>query len=813
MSNENVDKKPSQIIPITIEDEVKSSYLNYAMSVIVSRALPDVRDGLKPVHRRILFSMSDMGLRSSSPHKKTGRIVGDVLGKYHPHGDQSIYDALVRLAQDFSLRYPLIDGQGNFGSIDNDPPAAMRYTEARLTRLSDEMLQDIAKETVDFRPNYDETLKEPSVLPAVFPNLLANGTSGIAVGMATTIPPHNLREITAAVAHFIANPDCTPKDLCQHVKGPDFPTGGVLFGAANMYKVYETGRGQMVLRGSVHIEKGSQDKEIIVITELPYQVNKNALISRIAGLVEEGIIKGISDLRDESDRDGLRISIGVKRDVDAELICNKLYHHTALQTNINSNMLALVDGRPQLLNLRDIILHYVNHRREIITRRTKYDLRINEERKHILDGLLIAIANIDEVIRIIRASKDVAAARDSLIKRFSLSLLQAQAILDMRLQRLTNLEHLKVEQELAEVTKNIKYFRELLASKGKIDALIVQELTELTERFGDDRKTALRDEEVGALDKEELIQSERVVFVLSVAGYAKRVPLVSFRPQSRGGRGSAASAGKDDDLIQNVLFGLTTDYVLIVSGAGKCYKVRLHDIPAASRIAKGRHLRGLISIGHDEKTARVLIVPDFDAPGHLLFVTARGIAKKTAINKFAAVKTRGVIAIKLSSNDQLISALPVDPNQDIFLFSARGKGLRVGSRSFRPMDRSTRGVIAMKLTAADCMVGAVTINADQTILLVTESGFAKRVNENILQRHGRGTGGQIAFPVTEKTGKVVAALAISDGDNVLFATSSGNAMVIKASEISLQQKNARGVRCVQLEDENRIVAVEAISAQ
>ena len=799
-----------QVLPIAIEREVQDSYLNYAMSVIVSRALPDVRDGLKPVHRRILYAMYDLGLRSNSQHKKTGRIVGDVLGKYHPHGDQSIYDALVRLAQDFSLRYPLIDGQGNFGSIDNDPPAAMRYTEARLAKISDEMLRDIKRETVDFRPNYDESIQEPAVLPGALPNLLANGTSGIAVGMATLVPPHNLREIAEAVRYNIENPQCESRDLCTFVKGPDFPTGGIIYGAKYMHKVYEHGRGQIVIRGRVSVEQDKRDRESIIITELPYQVSKSALITRIATLAKEQKINGISDLRDESDRDGMRIVVGLKKDSSADIICNQLYHLTPLQSNINPNMLALVDGKPQLLNLKGLIDYYVIHRREIITRRSEYDLRINRERKHVLDGLLIAIHNIDAIIKTIRASENVQEARISLMNTFNLSERQAQAILDMRLQRLTNLERIKVEQELGEVIATIEHLEQLLASKTKIDQLVVRELEDIVQQFGDDRRTELVDEHVDSLVKEELIHAEKVVFMLSDMGYVKRMPVSSFRPQTRGGKGSAASAGKDGDTTLQVLYGLTTEFVFIVSTAGKCYKLRLHDIPVASRTAKGRHVRGLISIGSDEKIAQSLIVPDFEKKGSLLFVTAKGVAKRTALNKFATVKTRGIVAIKLTSKDRLISALMSHNKNECYFFSASGKGLRVSGASFRDMERSTRGINAMSLSDDDVLVGAVNVEENGTILLVTERGYAKRVSFDVLQRHNRGTKGQIVFPTSEKTGRLLTALVVQEDESALFACSSGNVVVTHITEISRQQKTARGVRCAQLSADERVLVVESL---
>jgi len=796
------------IIPISIEEEISTSYLNYAMSVIVSRALPDARDGLKPVHRRILYAMHDMQLTHGSQYKKTGRIVGDVLGKYHPHGDQSIYDALVRFAQDFNLRYPMIDGQGNFGSIDDDPPAAMRYTEARLTAMAEAMLQDIKKETVDFAPNYDDSMKEPSVLPAAIPFLLANGASGIAVGMATSIPPHNLREIAGAVACYIENPRCTSRDLYQHVKGPDFPTGGIIYGADTISDVYEHGRGKLCIRGRVHTETHKSGKEALIISELPYQISKNGLITRIVELSKNQKLNGIQDIRDESDREGMRIVIELKRDANSTIVLNQLYRHTPLQSNINPNMLALVKGTPKLLTLKDMIESFVLHRQEVITRRSQHDLKINEEREHILNGLIIAIENIDEVIQIIRSAKDVRAAEQNLIKRFQISERQSRAILEMRLQKLTNLETIKLEEERASVAATIKELKALLASERRIKALVGEETRALAERLGDERRTEIVAETAELLEREDLIQSEQVVFMMSKMGYVKRTPLSSYRAQSRGGRGSAASSGMEHDVVSTIISGSTTEHLFFISKIGKAYVIKMHEIPSGSRTAKGTHLRSLLTVGVEESVDEALLVSAFSASQSIIFATARGVVKRTSLDKFANVRTRGIVAIKLSARDLLMSAQISTGHQDVFLITARGLGLRIAHSSIRSMDRATRGVQGINLSESDALIAAITLQPHEEILLVTAHGQAKRLKGDALQKHNRGTKGQRVFPVSDTTGAIVAALPVHRDDNVLIASSAGNATMTAVKGIALQQKTARGVRCITLGEDEQIVAVE-----
>lgn len=796
------------VIPVNIEDEVRISYLNYAMSVIVSRALPDVRDGLKPVHRRILYAMNEMGLMPGSAHKKTGRIVGDVLGKYHPHGDQSIYDALVRLAQDFSLRYPMIDGQGNFGSIDDDPPAAMRYTEARFAPVAESMLRDIKKDTVDFVDNYDESLKEPAVLPAALPFLLANGSSGIAVGMATSIPPHNLNEIAAAVDWYIKHTDCTSGDLCKHIRGPDFPTGGIIHGAKNIPAMYEKGRGAVCIRGRVALEQQKSGRQSIVVSELPYQVSKNGIIVRIAELVKSQRLMGIHDLRDESDKDGMRIVVEIKRDADSAILLNKLYQLTPLQTNINSNILALVHGVPKLLTLRDLIEHFVLHRHEVIVRRSKHDLHANQRREHILEGLILAIDNIDEVIRIIRASKNATIAGQNLVQRFSITETQVRAILEMRLQKLTNLETIKLEEELSGVRADINRLAELLASEIKIRAMITQETFEIADRFGDERRTEIVDDEAEILDQEDLVQAEQVVFMMSSSGYVKRTPVSSYRVQSRGGRGSAASSGTEHDLLNTIISGSTTDNVLFVSKIGKAYVLKLHKVPSSSRTAKGVHLRGLIAVGAEESVEQAIPVPSFTSSRSLILATRNGVVKRTKLDKFSNVRTRGIMAIKLSARDSLVSAEISDGSEDIFFFTRAGIGLRVVATSVRAMDRGARGVQGIRLVEGDQLVSAVTTRPTEDILLITAKGRAKRMRTTALQSHSRHTQGQRAFPISKKTGELVAALSVNLDDSLLIASSAGNASMIAVKGIPTQQRTAYGVNGITLADGEHIVAVE-----
>ena len=800
----------STVIPVAIEREVSSSYLNYAMSVIVSRALPDVRDGLKPVHRRILYSMNDMGLTAGSQFKKSGRIVGDVLGKYHPHGDQSIYDALVRLAQDFNLRYPVVDGQGNFGSLDGDPPAAMRYTEARLTRVAEEMLRDIKKETIDFRPNYDDSMQEPSVLPAAFPFLLVNGGSGIAVGMATSLPPHNMQEIAAAIAAYIANPDLTPPELSKYIKGPDFPTGGIILGKKGISDTYSRGKGQIVVRGTAEVEQRSRGREQIIIREIPYLIGKSNILTRIADLVRDQKIIGIQNIRDESDRKGMRVVIELKPNTNSQVVCRQLYALTQLQSNFNANLLAIVDGKPQLLTLKEIIGYFVRHRQEVITRRTQHDLRISEERRHILEGLLIAIDNIEEIIQLIRGASDTPSAQQGLIQRFSLSEQQAKAILEMRLQRLTNLESEKLRSELQEVIRRIAYLKDLLAHKNKILKLIVEETQQIAQQYGDVRRTRILEEESESLDHTELIQPTDVLLLLSHMGYVKRTALSSYRAQSRGGRGSASAIGLEQDWVQSTQVGSTTSYALFLSDIGKCYAVLINNIPELSRAARGQHLRGIIGIGEQEHISELLVVDDFNSKANILFATRQGILKSTAVAEYANVKTRGIVSIRLGKDDILRSASLITGNEELILITALGQGLCISNRSVRPMGRSSRGLQGIQLADGDSLVAACAVTPQQHLLMVSEGGFAKRMKFSELRQHRRATKGQRIYAASDQSGRLIAALTVQSNEQLFVVSSGGNSTVMPVTQIPIQSRTARGVRCMQLNSEERIVAAGPI---
>ena len=801
-----------RVIPIAIEDEVKESYLNYAMSVIVSRALPDVRDGLKPVHRRILYGMSEMGLRSDQPPKKCARIVGDVMGRYHPHGDASIYDTLVRLAQDFSMRYPMVRGQGNFGSVDGDPPAAMRYTEARLQKLAEEMLRDIKKDTVDFAPNYDDSMQEPTVLPAAIPYLLCIGASGIAVGMATNIPPHNMREIAAAVSAYIDNPDLSIEDLATYVRGPDFPTGGTIFGMAGIREAFSTGRGKITVRARFSVESTKTGKDMIIIHEIPYMVNKATLVMRIADLVRDRKLDGISDLRDESDRNGMRVVIELKRGASPKIVLNHLFSHTQMQSNFNVNALALVDGRPQVLTLKEMIQHFVDHRRDVVIRRTKFDLDKAEKRAHILEGLKVALENIDEVIRIIKESATVDEARTNLMKRFEFSEPQATEILNMRLQKLTSLETRKILEELAEILKLIEELKALLASEDKILDVVRTETTELADKFGDDRRTDIVPDEVEKLDIEDLIQREDMVVLISNRGYAKRVPYSAYRTQGRGGKGSTSTKLKDDDFIDHLFIGSTHDYVLFVSSEGKAYYLKVHEIPEGSRYAKGTHVRSLLQISPDEEITAVVSLKEFSSETHLFLATMRGIVKKVKTNQFANAKTRGIIAIKLDDGDHLRNALLTSGSDELFLVTRRGRGLRFPEDSVRAMGRASRGVIGIRLEKSDELAGVMALAEGEDMMLVTEYGYGKRSPYAEFNAHGRGTRGQIAYGTNERTGEVVAVLSVAEDAQVVIITSQGQTIKMEVSGISSQSRTAMGVRVVDINQPDFVVGVDRSAA-
>lgn len=797
-----------RVIPVSIEDEVKESYLNYAMSVIVSRALPDVRDGLKPVHRRILYAMSEMGLRANQPYKKTGRIVGDVLGKYHPHGDASIYDALVRLAQDFSMRYQMVQGQGNFGSVDGDPPAAMRYTEARMTRLAEEMLRDIGKETVDFGPNYDDSLKEPLVLPAALPFLLVNGASGIAVGMATNIPPHNLVEICNAVAAVIDDPSLDVRGLMKHIKGPDFPTGGIIFGRKGMYDAYSTGRGKVTVRARFLIETSKSGKDVIIVTEIPYLVNKAALIVRIADLVRERHLEGISDLRDESDRNGMRIVIELKKGVSPKIILNYLFTHTQLQVNFNVNSLALVAGRPKTLSIKEMIEHFISHRREVIVRRSRYDLRKAEERAHILEGLKIALDNIDEVIAIIKGSGDVETARKRLIERFSLSEIQAQAILDMRLQRLTSLETRKIVEELQATLALIAELKALLASEEKILGVVKTETLELASQYGDERRTEVVPDEIEEFNIEDLIQKEDMVVLISNRGFIKRIPVTTYRIQGRGGKGSSATTLKDEDFINKIFIASTHDYILFITSEGKAYFLKVHEIPETSRAARGQHIKALLSISANEEIAAVVSLADFSDENYIFFGTSKGVVKKVRTSDFTNARTRGIAAIRLDNGDKVVGALLTSGKDDIMMLTRRGLALRFSEENVRFMGRASRGIKGIRLMSGDELACAVAVKPEEQLFVVTEYGYGKRVEYANFQPHGRGGKGVIAYKTSEKTGEIAGALSVTDDADLVVITSQGNAIKLRVSQITTQGKSAQGIRVVNIDQPDFVVGVD-----
>ncbi|MDC7125794.1 MAG: DNA topoisomerase (ATP-hydrolyzing) subunit A, partial [Spirochaetales bacterium] len=796
-----------KIIPVAIEEEMKTSYLNYAMSVIVSRALPDVRDGLKPVHRRILYSMYEMGLRSDRTFKKCGRIVGDVLGKYHPHGDASIYDALVRLAQEFSLRYPLVNGQGNFGSIDGDPPAAMRYTEAKLQKIADDMLNDIRKETVDFGPNYDDSLTEPLVLPAAIPNLLINGASGIAVGMATNMPPHNLEEVSAAIAAYIDNPEITIDELMEYVSGPDFPTGALIFGKAGIKKAYKTGRGKITMRAKCSLETTKKGKDVIIVTEIPYAVNKVTLIKRIAELVADKKIQGISDLRDESDRDGIRIVIELKRGAIPRVVLNKLFMNTQLQQNFNVNALALVDGKPKLLTLKDQIHYFVEHRREVVTRRTQFDLKKAKEREHILLGLKIALDNIDDVIAIIKSSKTVDIARTRLRETFNLSEIQAQAILDMRLQKLTSLETQKILDELAEIRKQIEYYESLLSDEGKLFGVIKEETSAISERYGNKRSTEIVLEEAEKIDIEDMIKEEDMVVLISGKGFIKRLPVTAYKNQGRGGKGSSSANLKNDDFIEHLFIGSTHDYILFITSIGKAYWMKIHEIPEGSRAARGTQIKALLSIAPDEEIKAIVSMKDFSDKEFIFMGTRNGIVKKVKTSDFSNAKTRGIIAVKLDAGDSLVDAVLTTGDNDVFLVTKKGNALRFHESAVRTMGRATRGVTGIKLNGDDELAGFLSVREGEMMFVITEYGYGKRTQYDNFSKHGRGTRGQRAYKVTEKTGEIIGVLAVREEDELVCITSQGNTLKLALKNISVMGKNASGVRVVNINSPDSVIGV------
>lgn len=808
-----MEEQTSRIIKTNIEEEMKVSYLNYAMSVIVSRALPDIRDGLKPVHRRILYDMFEMGLKYNTPFKKAARIVGDVLGKYHPHGDASVYDALVRLAQDFSLRYTVVQPQGNFGSIDGDPAAAMRYTEAKMSRIGEEMLNDIQKETVDFGPNYDDSLQEPLVLPAAFPFLLANGSSGIAVGMATNMAPHNLTEICAAISAYIDNPAIQLEELMEHIKGPDFPTAGIICGRSGILSAFETGRGKIVIRGRYEIEEaegGSRDQ--IIFTELPYQVNKADLVKRIAEL-KKATIPGISEVRDESDRDGIRLVVDLKKGAVARVVVNQLFLHTPLQTNFNVNNLALIDGRPVQVGLIDMIKHYVMHREVVVERRTRFDLRKAEERAHILHGLKIGLDNIDEVIKIIKEAEDNTVAAAKLMTRFGLTDIQAQAIIDMKLGRLSHLETEKILNELAELNNKISYYKDLLADQTKILKVVQTEIQELSGKYGDKRKTEITLEELGGMNIEDFIKEEDVVVVISNRGFVKRVPVDEYRSQGRGGRGVRGATLRDEDFIEHLFVASTHEYVMAVTNHGKAYWIKVHELPVGSKTSKGESIKKILPLNDGEEITSIINFKDFDEELYLLMVTRNGVAKKVNLPLFRNAKTRGITAIILDEGDVLVNCELVTEGDDCMIITRKGKGLRFADSDVRAMGRASRGVRGIKLIDDDEVAGLLKVSDDRRILMITEKGQGKQILFDDFRTHKRGTMGQKIYTFRDKTGFIVGALAVNDEDDIVCITSLGQSIRIPVATISLQKAYASGVTIARLKKDDTVVALARTDAE
>ncbi len=803
----------SNIIPVPIEEEVKTSYLNYAMSVIVSRALPDVRDGLKPVHRRLLFAMDELGLRNNAPTKKSARITGDAMGKYHPHGDLSLYDALVRMAQDFSLRYPLVQGQGNFGSIDGDPPAASRYTEAKLSKIGEEMLADLDKETVDFVPNYDESLKEPNVLPSAIPNLIINGSSGIAVGMATNMAPHNLRETAQAIEAYIDNPNITVDELMNYIKGPDFPTGGIIYGMQGIRDAFETGRGRLTVRGRFVIETMKSGREQIVFTEIPYALNKTTLVTRIADLVRDKQIDGISDLRDESDREGIRIVLELKKGAITKIVLNQLFMHTPLQSTFGVINLALVDGAPKCLNLKELIFYFVKHRFEVVTRRSQFELRKAEERAHILRGLVIALKNIDEVIAIIKSSTNIDSAKSRLCERFGLTDTQSQAIVDMRLGRLTSLETEKILAELKEIEARIEYLTSLLANPNAIYKVIKQETHELAEKYGDERRTEIVPNQVEQINLEDLIKPEEMVILISNKGFIKRISVNQYKSQGRGGKGSNSASLIEDDFIQQLFIANTHDYLLFISSWGKAYWLKALEITEASRQARGSHIRSLLAISEDEEITAVVDFSDFSDTQYILMGTLNGVVKKVATKEFANAKTRGIIGINLDEGDRLVSAILTNGTDEVVLISRKGQALRIEESQVREMGRAARGVRGITLRDNDELAAMLRVDSEESMLIITQNGSGKRVKYDLFNSHARGTHGQTIYDPDEVSGEVIKAVSVREEDEVMVITSAGKTIKLSVSSVRQMGKAAKGVRIVNIEPPDSVIGMDKIIQQ
>src|SRR5215210_4000052 len=808
-----LDTFSGNIRPHSIEDEIKDSFLSYAMSVIVSRALPDVRDGLKPVHRRVLYAMHDLGLQPNRPYRKSATVVGEVIGKYHPHGDAAVYDTLVRLAQDFSLRYPLVDGQGNFGSVDGDPAAAMRYTEARLTRAATEMLRDISSDTVDFNPNFDESQREPEVLPARFPNLLVNGSDGIAVGMATKIPPHNLGEVVDATVALIKNPDLKDEKLLKHIQGPDFPTGGIIVGRAGIKDAVLTGRGSVRVQAKAHTEQIKGNRTQIVVTEIPYQVNKSYLLQKIAELVKERKLDGISDLRDESDRTGMRIVIELKREAVPKVVLNNLYKQTQMQQSFGVNLVALVDGVPKTLSYRQVLKHYIAHQFEVVTRRTRYELGRAQARAHILEGLLVALSNLDEVVAIIRKSRSVETARGNLIKKFKLSERQAQAILDLRLQRLTALERRKVEQEHKDLAEKIEYLEGVLADESKVYGIVKEELLEVRAAYSDERRTQIVIDEGTDFEIEDLIAEEEMVISISNGGYLKSVPVNTFRKQGRGGVGVAGMELKEGDYIEHLFITTTHHYMLFFTNRGKIYRLKVHQLPRMSRAAKGRHIANLLPLAQGERIQTVIATKDFKEAEYLLFATKNGIVKKTNFLEYnTPLKSDGIIAINLANDDELISVRQVSEGADVVLVTQKGKAIRFKQTDARPMGRATAGVKGITLKKGDVVLSMDVVSDDVVdLFMITECGFGKRTALPGFPTHGRGGQGVIAMKTDGERGKLAGVRVVRPGLHELMIVSNfGTTIRIDADSVSRQGRAAQGVRVMNLRSGDSVSAIAKV---
>jgi DNA gyrase subunit A len=813
MNSEN-----EKIIPINIEEEMKTAYIDYSMSVIVSRALPDVRDGLKPVHRRVLYGMTELGLASNRPYKKSARIVGEVLGKYHPHGDTSVYDTMVRMAQDWSLRYPMVDGQGNFGSIDGDPPAAMRYTEARMRKLAEEMLSDIDKETVDFRPNFDDSLSEPTVLPARIPNLLVNGAAGIAVGMATNMAPHNLSEVIDGTVAYIDNKDIDVAGLMEHIKAPDFPTGGIIYGTEGVKSAFETGRGRIVMRGKAEFDVNKSGREQIIITEVPYQVSPSQIIVKAVDLVNDKVIEGISEVRDESGRQGLRIVFDLKRDAIPNIVLNKLYKYTPLQTSFSVNNIALVKGRPMMLNLRDMIHHYVEHRHEVVIRRTEYLLKEAEKRAHILEGLIIASDNIDEVIKIIRASKNGEEARANLIKRFKLSEIQARAIVEMRLRQLTGLEQDKLRSEYEDVMATITDLREILADEGRRMQIIKDELLEIKDKYGDDRRTAI-EFDAGEINIEDLIANEEMVVTISNMGYIKRTPLTEYKQQSRGGVGNKGVKHRDKDFVENLFVTMTHNYILLFTDQGRCFWMKVYEIPVGSKVSQGRAIQNLINIPSDD-TVRAFVATgnlkdeEYVNGNYIVMCTKNGTIKKTSLEQYSRPRTNGINAITVKEGDQLLEAKLTDGTAEILLAKKSGKAIRFNEENVRPMGRTASGVRGVRLESdTDEVIGMVCVNSsaeDTTIMVVSEKGYGKRTDIDDYRITGRGGKGVKTLSITEKTGSLIAMKDVTDENDLMIITKLGITIRMKMEEMRVMGRATQGVRLIKVRDKDDIASVAKV---